>query len=111
MMAWRKASSWVMSRFGRVWSIKEFFASPRSRIVSKESGLSIHQGRESNSNQPCAPCVSTRGVLQLDVFRGPGLALVQLHQGGVAPPERLASHASQGRLFQPRCQALAGSRN
>ena len=29
-------------------------------------------------------------------------SLGALHRGGVAPPERLAVHASQGRLFQPR---------
>jgi hypothetical protein len=35
---------------------------------------------------------------------------VRLHQGGVAPPERLAMHASQGRLFQARYRPPAPGR-
>src|SRR5262249_11148254 len=37
---------------------------------------------------------------------GAGSSCGALHRGGVAPPERLASHASQGRLFQPRCRGI-----
>jgi hypothetical protein len=37
---------------------------------------------------------------------GPGLAVVRLQRGGVAPPERLVVHATEGRLFQPRCQYI-----
>jgi hypothetical protein len=33
-----------------------------------------------------------------------GSSLGALHRGGVAPPERSVQHASQGRLFQPRCR-------
>jgi hypothetical protein len=36
--------------------------------------------------------------------RGPGLAQVRLHRGGVAPPEHLVLAATGGRLFQPRCR-------
>jgi hypothetical protein len=58
-------------------------------------------GRACGDTTPCA-CISFGGSR-----RGPGLAVVPLHQGGVAPPERLVVDASEGRLFQPRYRAVA----
>src|SRR5262245_49800559 len=54
-----------------------------------------------------SPSRSETGIAWSDLCGGiPGArsSCGVLHRGGVAPPERLVCHATQGRLFQPRCR-------